>query len=459
MFNGLRLASGILLLPLLLHFLSGQDLGMHYNFLAWTGFLLSFDAMFGVTVTRAIGYALRGVERIPSIGIATVEDDNRPPNTKLLGQVLGATKHLYSYLAIAIVVLLGVVGSSMLSPFFPKTSNPAVARIAWGIMVFSACLELYTGYWLVFLRGMNQVVLSARLATIIYGTKLLLTCSLLAAHLGLMAVPIASLFTGVLQRLLARHFVARTLPAGTVMDSTNMREVLASLWPNSWRLGLILLSANVMAAAFTALISKNNGLATTGRYGVSQQIVFGVCVGMAAVWTMVKWPMVVQLRATNDLKALQRLLWPRIWLQLLTFAVLAAGFVLMGQPVLNVIAPSKQLLPSHWLAVMAIYALFDMNYNFWTTLISTENRIPSLWAAVATNLASVGLAAALMHNSTLGFGSVIIAPLLCGLLFNYWFWPRIGAQGIGATWFRYMFTKPDTEPPGITQKVAATETA
>jgi hypothetical protein len=309
-------------------------------------------------------------------------------------------------------------------------------------MIVSACLELYTGYWLVFLRGLNQVVLSARLSTIIYGTKLALSCLLLVSKLGLMAVPIAGLLTGVLQRLVARRFTLKHLPEGTRMDTSSHREVLANLWPNSWRLGLILLSGNVMMVGFGAMISRKLGLPVNSRYGVSQQIICGICMNMAAVWTLVKWPTVVQLRATNDCAGMQRLLWPRIWLQLLTYGALASGFIVLGPPLLKWIAPSKELLPLHWLILLAVLALLDMHYAFWSTLISTENRIPSLWPAVFTNLASLALAAALLHFTTLGLGSFIIAPLVCGAIINYWLWPREGARSIGTSWAKYMFRRP-----------------
>jgi hypothetical protein len=444
-FNGFRVASGILLVPLLLRYLSSEDLGMHYNFLYFTGFLLSFDAMFAVTVARAIGYALRGVTTLQAIGVATVPEGNLPPNTALLAQILGATKRLYRYLSLAIALLLGLGGTLLLFPSFPQTSHPTVAWTAWVVMIISACLELYTGYWLVFLRGLDQMVLSARLSSIIYGTKLFLSCLLLMTRFGLMAVPIAGLVTGVLQRIIARHFALRHLPAGAKFDSKPSESVLAALWPNAWRLGLILLSGNILMAGFGTIISRKLGLPANYRYGISQQIIYGICVSMAGVWTLVKWPKVSQLRATNDYAGLQRLLWPRIWLQLLTYAGLSLTFLLFGPAILKRIAPAKELMPAIWLILLAAWAFLDMHYIFWTTLISTQNRVPSLWAAVFTNMASLIMAALLVTFTDLGLGSFVLAPLLCGLALNFWFWPRVGARSIGTTWWKYMFSNPARE--------------
>jgi hypothetical protein len=89
-----------------------------------------------------------------------------------------------------------------------------------------------------------------------------------------------------------------------------------------------------------------------------------------------------------------------------------------------------------------VYAFLDMHYNFWTTLISTENRIPSMPAAVISNMSTLVLAAILAHFTGLDLGAFVIAPLLCGLVFNYWFWPRVGAEGLETSWSRFMFRAP-----------------
>jgi hypothetical protein len=121
---------------------------------------------------------------------------------------------------------------------------------------------------------------------------------------------------------------------------------------------------------------------------------------------------------------------------------LAAAAVVAGQPILDIIAPSKRLLPTFWLAILAVQALLEINYVFWTTLLTSENRIPSMWAAVATNMVALGLGYALVKTTNLGLGSFVLAPLVTNLAFNYWYWPQAGAKLLGESWFRYMFHKP-----------------
>jgi hypothetical protein len=440
-FNVLRFASGILIFPLLYRFLSEPDLDMYALFFVLTGFLLSFDQMFAVTISRNVGYAMRGIADIQPQGIAVIEKKNLEPNTVLLGQLLSATRKIYQYLALAILILLSAGGTLVLLPYFAETSNPPLTRAAWVITIISACLELYTGYWVVFLRGLNQVVLSARLSSFVYGIKLLLSAGLLLSGAGLLAIPTATMITGILQRILARRYTIAALPPMVKSDSTRNRELIRAIWPNTWRMGLILLSINLMMTAFGKVITWKWGLGSFYPYHFSYQILYSMCMSMAAVWTYVKWPVICQLRAVDDLGGVQRILWPRIWLQLLTYLMLAAGFIVVGPPILKWIAPEKGLLPRVWLLALAIYAFLEMHYILWTTLISTENRIPSLWAAVMTNIVSVLVSVMLMQFTNLRIGSFIVGPLLCGLALNFWFWPKTGAETLRTRWLPFMMKR------------------
>lgn len=437
-FNALRLASGVLLIPLLYRFLSEPDLDMFSLFTVLAGFVISFEMMFAVTVTRNVGYAMGGITDLQPHGISVMERKESGPNFELLGQLLSATRQIYRYLAIGILVLLGLGGTLLLLPHFDQTSSPAVTRLAWVITIFSAALELYTGYWFVFLRGLNQVVLSARLSAVIYGAKLLFSVALLLSGAGLLAVPIATLITGVTQRMLARKICLRIMPEAFRLDSRRNLELIRAIWPNTWRLGLVLLSVNFMMTAFGKLITWKWGLGAFYPYHFSFQILYTVCMGMASVWTVVKWPMICQLRAVNDNTGVQRIIWPRIWLQLLTYLALSSGFILLGPSILEWIAPDKELLTPVWLWLLALYALLEMHYIFWATLISTGNRIPSLWAAVFTNLTSVLVSALLMQFTQAGIGAFIIGPLACGLALNFWFWPRFGARSLHTGWLPFM---------------------
>ena len=214
------------------------------------------------------------------------------------------------------------------------------------------------------------------------------------------------------------------------------------MWPNSWRLALQLFSTWLRTNANTAICAPLFGLVRTGEYGLSLQAM-NVSSGMAAVWAQVKWPQISQLRSNHDWHGMRRVLWPRVWLQTLTFLALAATAVFLGPTLLKLLGKDKHLLSTPWLILMAVSALLDTTFIFWGTLLSVENRIPTLWATVATNVGCLALAFGLSRYTTLGMPALVLAPLLSGIVFNYWYWPLAGARMLGTRWWRFMFGGPN----------------
>jgi hypothetical protein len=168
---------------------------------------------------------------------------------------------------------------------------------------------------------------------------------------------------------------------------------------------------------------------------------------MAMVWTGVKWPLVGQLRAKNEVAALQKLLWPRVWLQNLSYIMGAGAVIVAGPWALDAIRTDKELLATQWLVFLALNGFFETQFQIWGTLISTQNRLPYLWPSVAANIGSLVLTLALYYGTSLGVGAFVMGPLLTGLVFNYWYWPLEGARSIGAPLFRFLLQPPGKASP------------
>ena len=100
------------------------------------------------------------------------------------------------------------------------------------------------------------------------------------------------------------------------------------------------------------------------------------------------------------------------------------------------------MLPGGLFLLLLLTGFLETQLVFWTTLLSMENRIPSLWPMVATNLATLLLMLVLSKATPFGLGALVLAPLLTGSLFNYWFWAKAGAKSLQTSWWRFTFSKP-----------------
>jgi outer membrane protein assembly factor BamB len=435
--NGLRLATGLLVLPLVIAHLSDPDFGMYYVFLSLSALVPIVDFGFSVSIGRAVSYAMGGATELKPQGMAPSEN-NASPNFTLLWQLHHVTGKLYQSLALGTLLLLGLFGTINVALRVNETSSPTVTWLAWGITLAAAVLEIYMGWWNVFLGSMNQVRVGTQIAVVSLTVRIVLSCALLILGAGLLSVPIASLVASVLLRTWSRRLVLRHLgPPTGELDKMQVKSLLATLWPNSWRIGLQYVSGYLITYANTLVCQAVFGLAASAQYGFSLQLI-NTCAGMAAVWTVVKWPLIGQYRIKQDHQALQRLLWPRVWLQRLTYWGLALTAILVVPALLRWTHSGKTLLPPVWLFLLALNNFFEMSYSFWGTLISTENRTPFVRPIVISNVVSFSIVLILVHTTQLGLAAFVLTPLIIGCFCNYWRWPLEGARSIGVSWWHFL---------------------
>jgi hypothetical protein len=438
-FNGLRLASGVLLLPLLLRMLTKADLGMYYVFLSLSGIIVILDLGFSPTVGRFVNYAMGGAKKITPMGLA--DEMGSVPNYTLLWELVLIARAFYRLLSLTICVLLATGGTALVSRHIHETSSVPLTWAAWIVAVAAIMLEIYCGAWNVMLRNLNQVLVAARIAAFAYLLRLLLACALLLSGAGLLSLPIASLVTSVLIGDLSRRRCLAFLRDHERPKQVDWRGHFRTIWPNCWRLGLYFAGFYISANVNVMVCSSVFGLAANARYGLSLQVL-NIVTGMSMVWVTVKWPQVGQLVARKDRLGLRQLLWPRFWLVMASFVVLAGLAFSIGPGLIQLLRTDKEMLAPCWLALLALGGLLENHCSFWNTLVSMWNELPMVWASLAANLASLALNLLLVHAPGANPGVLVIGPLLAGLVYNYWRWPQYGAGTVGLSWFEFIRRRP-----------------
>lgn len=440
--SGLRIGQGLIVLPLLGYFLAKSDFGMYYVLLGLSALIPVLDFGFSAALGRNVSYAMAGATELQAEGVSTASHGTGP-NFKLLWELLHAMRSLYRRLALVAFIAISIIGTLVVNLHVQQTTSVSTTWMAWCITLVAVVWELYSGWWRVFLQGMNEVVPAARI--IVFGTilNILIASILLIGGAGLLSVPIASLIASFVQRHLARRACLKILgTAPASPDRQSIRTVFRAIWPNAWKFGLQLASAYLIGRLIIFL--KVFDLSDNAEYGLSAQLL-SVIQGIATAWTAVKWPLVSQMRAQRDYEQMRRLLWPRLWVQALTYLLLASGLLLFAQPLLIVIGTNKRVLPTLWLSLLAVNGYFEIRLSFWGMLISTENRLPYVFPVIATNICSVLIAIALLHFTALKFGALVLAPLIAGTIFNYWYWPLVAANTLKSSWFRFVFLKQKSE--------------
>lgn len=435
-FNFLRLASGLLLLPLLLRLLPGPEFGMYYIFLSLNGIVAVLDLGFSPTIGRFVTYAMAGAQRITAQGISE-DQPHGAPNYPLLWELLGTAKVFYGFLVIATLLLLGTVGTYMVGVHVHETASPNFTWLAWGASVAAICAETYFNVWNMFLRSMNQVLTATRIYFVAYGLRLVMACILLVNGWGLLSLPLSSLITAFIVWNFSKAKCLKALGPAPAVRHVDWKAHFRTIWPNSWRLGLYFGGNYLLGITNQNLCAYMFGLEAGGVYGFSVQVI-SIVGGMAGVWTLVKWPLLGQFIAARNLEALRRILWSRLWLQVISYAGLVLAAILLGPVLISLIRSDKQMLPLLWMALLATNGVLEAHCSVWNTMISMWNQLPMLWPSLITNAVALLLNISLVLLPDAHPGYLVLGPLLAGVAFNYWYWPGYGARMIASTWTRFL---------------------
>lgn len=435
-FNGLRMSSGFLLLPLLLVKLSKPDLGMYYLFLSLTAVAMVLDFGFSPTLGRFIHYAMGGARRLMAHGLDE-EPCGGEPNYPLVVELLTTARVFYALLAAMTILVLGIGGSVLVAGRVAETTHPTITWTAWALSVLAVGSESYFQVWNMFLRNINQVTLSSQIMALAYATRLLLAALFLLAGGGLLSLPAATLVGSVIIRVFSRRGIQYRLPVSLHVAGNPWRQHFRTLWPNSWRLGVYFAAGYLTSNASVLICSSRFGLDATAEFGLSLQIVMAVH-AMASTWVTVKWPMIGQLMTRRDVTGQRAVLRPRIGLQMITYLLMALGAAALGPWLLSVMRGNKQMLPTVWFCLLGLNGLLESHLSTWNTLIAVGNRLPMLWPSVITNLTAVLVNLTLVQSSQAQPGLLVLGPLLCGALFNYWYWPGYGARTLQLSYWEFV---------------------
>lgn len=429
----------VIWLPMLLHFLSADDLGVWYIFASMGGIVALFDFGFTPQMSRAVTYAWSGAEKLLKFGTVRTEE-NRPTNYALLGTVFRSCRVLYLFVALLAAVALFLFGTWYLWDILADFSLER--QISWAIYVLSTVLNLYIGWYLVALRGVGGVKECGKAITIAKGIQFVLGSFLLWQGLGLVGLALTTLISSMTQRGLAKYFLVHRY--GLFRDFLrkyrdarySVRETLTTLWPNAWRDGLVTISFMLTNQATVLLAGKCLSLAETGIYSVSVQIL-NVLFGIAGSLTSSYGPAMVSAFATRNLASVREMVGRGV----ATFYWISIGgallFVTIGVPILQFFRESFQIDRLVFL-LLAFHMFLLGRHRSSGGIIVMTNQLPYTKAFILSAVFGFLLSAFFTGYCGWGIYGLILGPLFVQSLYNNWYWNHYVAKRLGTTEFGFV---------------------
>ncbi len=452
----LRVGAAVLVLPLTVRVLPIEQLGLWYVFLS-IGMLVSLvDLGFAPTVTRAAGYLWAGSERLLPFGYANLTvpaGETAKPNFALLGDLVATMRVYYRGLAVLVFLLLALGGSGWIWGRTAGMADAASLRAAWLGYAAGGFLNMTAALWPALLAGVNGVRQGQQIIVVSQLVNYGLIAFGLLNQWGIWAMVAGNFAAGWASRILGRDCFLRLAGEGLRLKAHGWQpELIRTLWPPAWRMGLVSVGAFLALQADTLICSAILGLQATASFGLSLQLVM-MLVSLSGVWVQVKLPLINQLRAQGRNVEIARLFSARMRLTVLTFLAGALAILWLAPWGLELIHARTPLLATPLLAAFLIIRLLEMHHSLYGSLVLTENQNPF----VKPSLISGALIVVLSLGVTPVFGmwGLLLAAGLVQAGFNNWWTVVRALRGLGAArqWYwRLFFGLPPAFDPALDRR-------
>lgn len=420
--NFLRLAANIILLPFMLHYLSDEDLGLWYVFATIAHIAVLIDFGFAPALSRNISYIWCGAKELKKEDVS--ENTEGTTDVVTFKRILMTCRYMYQALSIIVFLLLFSIGTYYIVSLNSSSDNVLVSWIIYGLGVV---LNLYYSYFTSFLRGVGAIAENNIAGVISRVLQIVISCFLLYFGWGLLGASVGYFASGIILRLYSKLAFYKYDNIGLMLNDTKVYisfkecwDSFVIIWHNASKEGLIMISNFLTSQANTLICSSVLGLATTGSYGISLQIITVIC-GLAGIPYSTYQPKMLEKIVKNDNHSSLKIFSGSFLLFVIVYFLLSIG-VLSSVPLIKLLKPTYSM-NYPLMTIMLLYMAIDQIYHLFASYISNYNKLPYTEAFVLSSICSVLFSYLLANYTGMGIWALIIAPLVVALIYNAWRWP------------------------------------
>ena len=419
-----NMGTGVIVLPLILHFLSAEEIGLNYLMLTISSMVALIDFGFSPQIGRNITYALSGAKRVEKEGLH--DEANAEPNYRLLSTVIHAAKFIYRRLSIVVLVLMLTLGTYYIHHVTHGFQDVNNSLLIWIVFCISNYFNIYFIYYRSLLTGSGKIYESS-VSVILSKLTYIITCGVLVfCGFGLISVVVANMLAP-LVLFAYSHIKFYTpqmkaqLPSDIKKDEIN--EAISGIWYNAKKLGINSLGSFAILKLNLFLVGLFLPLSVVGSFGILTQVVPTLS-GVATALFYSYQPQIASLQVVHDNKEIIKKLSITVVVFWLIMIVGGSALVIMLPWILQIIGSNAEVPPMLISVLYLIVMTLEGNHTIFSTTIVTANKVPF----VAAGLLSGALIAILMYLSlrftTLGLLGVVLAQGLVQLAYNNWKWPK-----------------------------------
>ncbi len=430
----ISMTSGFILLPLLMHYLTDDELGLWYVYLALSNFAMLFEFGFNPTFARNIVYVISGARRLSAKGCDS-DSVEEGIDWHLLNTVIKASKIIYAVIAVVVTVLLTTVGSAYVV-YVTSSMDAAVIWGSWPLFCVSVFLNLYFLWSITVLRGYGDIAGEKKASVFAKVAQLLVSAVLLVAGFGLVGAAIGYLVNAAVLRLVAVLMLRKhkDIEEGRRSDTkpietSAVKDIFLTIFHVAWRDGLVKLALYASTQAMSILSSLFLGLSETGTYSVLLQFANAVY-NFATAYPNSFFPAMQSAFAEND-SARQRHYVSTGIIGYWTLHILGTvGVCVVFLPLLPLI--KSGVVVDYGLFIgMCVYLGLLQQHSIFCNYVISMNEIPYMWGYIIAAVAGSGLVCLFCGVFGMGAWGIVLGQAISQLVYNNWKWPSYLCKKLG----------------------------
>ena len=399
--------------------LPSSEIGLWYVMLNIAGLAGIVEFGFNPTIGRFASFFMGGSKCVPRLGLnLRPVNDTVQPNYRAVAGLIVMARSLYVRFGIFVMLAMLIGGGVWLASGPAHLSLTRINVIAFVVLALGSGLNMMGLFWQGLQFGINRVRAYNQFFIIgLFLSYAVSFCGLLAG-MGLMALVLGFLILNFTCRWLARRDVLAEIPTKAFKEPkpVSWRE----LWPMTWRSGVASWAAFLCIQNTTLICSFITDINTTASYGFSLQLAL-LLHGFSANWLSVKYPLISNLRAQGAMEEVVSIVWKRMLLSLVTFAVGAVVIIFVAPLVLSYVHSRTQVLPIGQMIALFIVVGLDLIIGMHAAMMQTGNLVPHLNPFIVSGVLVTLLGWSL--GRSYGIYGLIAAVALSQLIYNYWWTP------------------------------------
>lgn len=421
------IASGVLVLPLILHLLSPEEIGMNYLMLTVGSLVALFDFGFGPQFGRNITYIFSGAQELRKEGIDN-EVGEKQINYRLLATMIFTARFVYRRLSLVVLLVMLSLGTLYIYKVTNGFTNVHYSLYIWLVYSISTFFNIYYTYYASLLIGKGMIMESKKAMVYSKIVYIIINIALLWLGVGLFSIAIANLLAPFVERFISHHyFFTKEFKIEIdqfVITKKEKLDLFNIVWHNARKLGLVFIGSYAITRFAMFLGGLYLSLEDIASYGLMLQLV-GLISSISSTLFVIYNPQFTELSIKGKMDELKKKFAFSMGIYYIFFTV-GGLFLVLIVPELLVLIKAKAVLPvSSILILYLVIMLLENNHSFFATMIVITNTVPFMWVSLITG-GFIALGSYLSLTFTnLGLFGLVLTQGVVQLAYNNWKWPSI----------------------------------